>query len=199
MTGLPGDEDSELLSTSGSSSPLALPPPSRPRRRGGRGGVAAPPVRVALQDCKYPLLRRVADAMGWRAVEQEGDGDYFDVFWTDNSVSLERVVRLRPTQLINHLPGMLALCRKRRMADHLGAMQRSAPDAFGFFPTTFNLPGDEAALVADAAARGRRQAYIIKPDAGFQVISDERLRMDGVVRACSQHWLVWSIPRNQFN
>jgi tubulin polyglutamylase TTLL6/13 len=34
------------------------------------------------------------------------------VFWTDQSVSLERVMRLGPCQWLNHFHGMLELCRK---------------------------------------------------------------------------------------
>jgi hypothetical protein len=67
------------------------------------------------------------------------------------------------------LAGMLALCRKRQMALHLSAMQRAAPGAYCFVPQSYSLPGEEAALVAHAAAAGRRATFIIKPDAGCQV------------------------------
>jgi hypothetical protein len=75
----------------------------------------------------------------------------------------------RPQQAINHFFGMLQLCRKCAMAARLSAMRALAPEAYAFCPATFRVPGEEAALIADAAARGRRQAYIIKPDAGCQV------------------------------
>lgn len=39
---------------------------------------AAPPVRIALHDCKYPVLRNVARKLGWAPVEDEGAGDYFE-------------------------------------------------------------------------------------------------------------------------
>jgi len=63
---------------------------------------------------------------------------------------------------------MLELCRKRAMANHLVAMQRLAPAEYAFFPRTFSLPAEQAALTADAVLRGRRQTYIVKPDAGCQ-------------------------------
>jgi hypothetical protein len=64
---------------------------------------------------------------------------------------------------------MLALCRKRSMAAHLGTMARAAPAAYAFVPHSFSLPEEAPALLAAAAAAGRRSAYIIKPDAGCQV------------------------------
>ena len=73
---------------------------------------------------------------------------------------------------------MLQLCRKRPMALHLSAMARAEPAHYSFVPATFCVPGDEAALLEDAAARGRKQAYIIKPDAGCQV-GGAAERMDG--------------------
>lgn len=64
---------------------------------------------------------------------------------------------------------MLALCRKRQMAGHLAAMAGAAPADYAFAPRTWQLPGEAAALLAVAAAGGRRATYIIKPDAGCQV------------------------------
>jgi hypothetical protein len=43
-----------------------VPPPGAPR------------VRLALHDCKYALLRLAARRLGWQAVEEEGEGDYFE-------------------------------------------------------------------------------------------------------------------------
>ena len=72
-------------------------------------------------------------------------------------------------QRLNHFHGMLEICRKRSMAAHLQRMAALAPQQYAFFPTTFVLPADLPALLVDAAAAGRRQAYILKPDAGCQV------------------------------
>jgi tubulin polyglutamylase TTLL6/13 len=55
------------------------------------------------------------------------------------------------------------------MAVHLQRMAAHAPNHYDFFPTTFVLPADLPALLADAQAAGQRQAYILKPDAGCQV------------------------------
>lgn len=72
-------------------------------------------------------------------------------------------------QKINHFYGMLELCRKKAMAKHLAAMAMLQPQQYNFFPLTFTLPDDYAALLADAKSRGKKQIYIIKPDAGCQV------------------------------
>ena len=46
----------------------------------------------------------------WEQVEEESD--QWDLYWTDLSVSMERVARLEPFQCINHFPGMMEICRK---------------------------------------------------------------------------------------
>lgn len=64
---------------------------------------------------------------------------------------------------------MLDICRKGSMAAHLQRMAALEPLHYAFFPTTFVLPADLPALLADAQKLGRKQAYILKPDAGCQV------------------------------
>ena len=72
-------------------------------------------------------------------------------------------------QRINHFYGMLELCRKKPMAANLSAMAAAAPQHYDFAPLSFNLPAQLPMLIADAKARGKKQVYIIKPDAGCQV------------------------------
>jgi hypothetical protein len=71
-------------------------------------------------------------------------------------------------QKINHFSGMLELCRKKSMARHLSAMAARLPHLFDFFPKTFQLPEQSAALRADISGGPRRRAWIVKPDAGCQ-------------------------------
>lgn len=42
-------------------------------------------------------MRTVVQRLGWHAIEDEADATW-DIFWTDTSVSIERIMRLHPTQ-----------------------------------------------------------------------------------------------------
>lgn len=91
-------------------------------------------------------------------------------------------------QKINHFSGMLELCRKKSMARHLSAMAARLPHLFDFFPKTFQLPEQAAALRADIKAGSKRRAWIIKPDAGCQG------RGISLIQTGKQADKVWSLP-----
>lgn len=78
-------------------------------------------------------------------------------------------------QRINHFHGMLEICRKRSMAKNLAALAAALPAElkYDFFPQTWQLPGQLNAFLAAAKAAGKKQAYIVKPDAGCQVRASE--------------------------
>eukprot|EP00793_Prasinoderma_coloniale_P000943 PRCOL_00007033-RA len=122
-------------------------------------------IAIHLGNCKYALLRSVQRRLGWREVG--GDDDEWHVYWTDTSVSMERVMRLRRVQRINHFAGMLEICRKKSLAKNLGRMQKLAPDEYGFSPRSFQLPAEMDELLAQFE-RGKRKTFILKPDAGCQ-------------------------------
>ncbi|KXZ41785.1 hypothetical protein GPECTOR_284g755 [Gonium pectorale] len=131
-----------------------------------------PPIRINLSSCKYEVLRIVQRKLGWKEV---GDDEDWEIYWTDTSVSIERIMKLTRIQLyaaglgkINHFSGMLEICRKRAMARNLMKMARMFPQHYEFFPKTFILPGDKEEFLADIRARGKKQVYILKPDAGCQ-------------------------------
>lgn len=50
----------------------------------------------------------------------------------------------------------------------LCGLQKLFPSHYDFFPTTYVLPADLNELIIDFKARGKRQIYILKPDAGCQ-------------------------------
>jgi hypothetical protein len=55
-------------------------------------------------------VRMVQKKLGWKEV---GDDDDWQVYWTDTSVALERIMRLKATQKINHFTGKLGfLCMR---------------------------------------------------------------------------------------
>lgn len=47
-------------------------------------------------------------------VQVKDETEVWDLYWTDLSVSVERVSKMLPFQRINHFPGMLDICRKVR-------------------------------------------------------------------------------------
>ena len=47
------------------------------------------------------------------------ENEVWDLYWTDLSVSVERVSKMHPFQCINHFPGMLDICRKVPFLDPL--------------------------------------------------------------------------------
>ncbi|GIL81822.1 hypothetical protein Vretimale_1419 [Volvox reticuliferus] len=143
------------------------PPPESDNKKKvkGKRKKAPPPIRINLSSCKYEVLRIVQRKLGWKEV---GDDDDWEIYWTDTSVSIERIMKLTKIQKINHFSGMLEICRKRAMARNLMKMARQFPQHYDFFPRTFILPGDKEDFFADVRTRGKKQVYILKPDAGCQ-------------------------------
>ena len=46
----------------------------------------------------------------------------WDIMWTDNGATVERLYKMKPYQRINHFPGMYALARKDHLARNLKKM-----------------------------------------------------------------------------
>eukprot|EP00976_Prorocentrum_cordatum_P068046 1178973-Prorocentrum_minimum.AAC.4 len=89
-------------------------------------------LKVNLLNCKYDVVKGVSSELHFEEVEEEGD--QWDLYWTDLSVSMERVARLKPFQCINHFPGMMEICRKATLARNLKKMRQMFPKDFTFFP-----------------------------------------------------------------
>ncbi len=43
-------------------------------------------------------VRTVQRRLGWRAAEDEADASW-DILWTDSSITVDRLVRLKPSQV----------------------------------------------------------------------------------------------------
>ena len=114
--------------------------------------------------CKYNVVRRAAEASGWSEV-QEGKENW-TVFWTDLSVSHPRVKALSPLQRINHFPDMCRICHKAESATVLKSLSRYFSTEYHFFPQSWSLPKETAALHAHMAQH--RPALILKPNRGCQ-------------------------------
>ncbi|CAH8482830.1 unnamed protein product [Dicrocoelium dendriticum] len=119
---------------------------------------------VNLSNCKYESVRRVLRRFGFREVEEDED---WNLYWTDYSVSLDRVVVMKAWQKINHFPGMSELCRKDSLARNLNRMAKMFPKDYAIFPKTWCLPSDWNEL-QNYARKRKSKTYIFKPDTGCQ-------------------------------
>nr|XP_019596235.1 PREDICTED: tubulin polyglutamylase TTLL6 isoform X3 [Rhinolophus sinicus] len=109
-------------------------------------------------------VRRAAQQYGLR---EGGENDDWTLYWTDYSVSLERVMEMKSYQKINHFPGMSEICRKDLLARNMNRMSKMFPKDFHFFPRTWCLPADWGELQNYSRSR-KNKTYICKPDSGCQ-------------------------------
>ncbi|XP_044300591.1 tubulin polyglutamylase TTLL6 [Varanus komodoensis] len=93
--------------------------------------------------------------------------DDWTLYWTDYSVSLDRVMEMKSYQKINHFPGMSEICRKDLLARNMGRMLKLFPKEFNFFPRTWCLPADYGELQSFGRSK-KHKTYICKPDSGCQ-------------------------------
>nr|XP_020671249.1 tubulin polyglutamylase TTLL13-like isoform X2 [Pogona vitticeps] len=119
---------------------------------------------INLANCKYESVRRAARRCGLKEV---GEDEEWTVYWTDCSVSLERVMEMKRFQKINHFPGMAEICRKDLLARNLNRMLKLFPKEYSIFPRTWCLPADYGDFQAYGRMRKNR-TYICKPDSGCQ-------------------------------
>ncbi|XP_058039579.1 tubulin polyglutamylase TTLL6 isoform X3 [Ahaetulla prasina] len=93
--------------------------------------------------------------------------DDWTLYWTDYSVSLDRVIEMKSYQKINHFPGMTEICRKDLLARNMSKMLKLYPKEFNFVPKTWCLPADYGELQAFGRSK-KHKTYICKPDSGCQ-------------------------------
>ncbi|KAG7219819.1 hypothetical protein INR49_005841 [Caranx melampygus] len=110
------------------------------------------------------VLRRAAQRYG---LKDAGENDDWTVFWTDCSVSLDRVKDMKCYQKINHFPGMSEICRKDLLARNMNRMLKLFPKDYNIFPRTWCLPADYSDFQAYTRAK-KNKTYICKPDTGCQ-------------------------------
>ncbi|KAF7664977.1 hypothetical protein LDENG_00158880 [Lucifuga dentata] len=119
---------------------------------------------ICLTSCKYESVRRAARRYGLR---EAMEGEDWTLFWTDYSVSLDRVKDMKRYQKINHFPGMSEICRKDLLARNMNRMLRLFPKDYNIFPRTWCLPADYSDFHAYTRAK-KYKTYICKPDTGCQ-------------------------------
>ena len=106
---------------------------------------------INLSNCRYDSVRRAAQQYGLR---EAGDNDDWTLYWTDYSVSLERVMEMKSYQKINHFPGMSEICRKDLLARNMSRMLKLFPKDFHFFPRTWCLPADPSSSTGSSLTFG---------------------------------------------
>ncbi|XP_063781905.1 tubulin polyglutamylase TTLL13 [Pseudophryne corroboree] len=121
-------------------------------------------IGINLKNCKYESVRRAARLCGLKEV---GEEEEWTVYWTDCSVSLERVMDMKRFQKINHFPGMSEICRKDLLARNMNRLLKLFPKDYNIFPRTWCLPADYGDLQAYCRTK-KNKTYICKPDSGCQ-------------------------------
>ncbi|TKC45575.1 hypothetical protein EI555_020898 [Monodon monoceros] len=97
------------------------------------------PLAINLTNCKYESVRRAAQMCGLKEV---GEDKEWTVYWTDCSVSLERIMDMKRFQKVNHFPGMTEICHKDLLARNLSRMQKLYPTECNIFPCIWCLPAE---------------------------------------------------------
>ncbi|GAB1296714.1 Tubulin polyglutamylase TTLL6 [Apodemus speciosus] len=122
---------------------------------------------IGDQSIQLPVRQRLRRAAQQYGLREAGDNDDWTLYWTDYSVSLERVMEMKSYQKINHFPGMSEICRKDLLARNMSRMLKLFPKDFHFFPRTWCLPADWGDLQTYSRTR-KNKTYICKPDSGCQ-------------------------------
>ncbi|OMJ87548.1 hypothetical protein SteCoe_10725 [Stentor coeruleus] len=116
-------------------------------------------------DTQYEVVKHVAEkSLGWHLTDDFLDDDW-DIEWTDNSVSPDKLSKMRQYQKINHFPGMYGICKKNYLAWNLNRMSKLFPNDYNFYPKTWVLPGDWIDLKNSWA---KNKFFILKPEASSQ-------------------------------
>jgi tubulin polyglutamylase TTLL6/13 len=120
-----------------------------------------------VANTKYSVVRYVlSKVLGFRLVKDDQD-DSCDIYWHDCGVDVERLMRLKPYQKINHYPGMYEVARKNNLARNLNRMRRHFPKEYNFYPQTWLLPSEWCDFAAQFTKR-QNKTFIVKPEASCQ-------------------------------
>ena len=120
--------------------PMAMQKPpkselSKRKRKKKRGAI------INTANCKYDVVRECAESLGWdEDPDVSGESGNFNVFWTDTSVLLARVARLKNHQRINHFPSMHIICRKNHLGTTLGKMRKVVANSSAICRSAYTNP-----------------------------------------------------------
>jgi len=129
-----------------------------------------PKIVLNTREVRYPVIKRVAkQVFGWRIskCKKPGEENEWDVLWTDEVFSAEKLQGMKPHQVINHFPAMYLIALKHNLAKYLKLMQKAFPEQFKFFPKTWITPYEFFDLNAFLSQRkqstGQGTTLIVKP------------------------------------
>ena len=121
---------------------------------------------ISIYTNNHPLINIVANELNYDITEMKDDN--WSIAWIDGRViDFAWYKLLKPTQRVNHFPGIEYLARKKSLAKHLNIMYDIYPEMYDFYPRTFLLPED-ANKLKEYAGNKRNKTYICKPDASCQ-------------------------------
>jgi tubulin polyglutamylase TTLL6/13 len=122
-----------------------------------------------VADCQYDVIRVAARELGFR-LSTNPEGVDWDVYWTDNHIDGELLMKMCQHQKVSHFPGIEHMTRKNTLGRTLMRMRKAFPEDFDFFPLTWMLPAEynEFRLYYESKPKGRARTYIAKPEAGCQ-------------------------------
>ncbi|KAA8581229.1 hypothetical protein FQN60_002810 [Etheostoma spectabile] len=143
---------------------ISPPPSNKKKRKGKKRYFTAGSHPFVLSLLFLIAVRRAARRYGLR---EAMEGEDWTLFWTDYSVSLDRVKDMKRYQKINHFPGMIEICRKDLLARNMNRMLKLFPKDYNIFPKTWCLPADYSDFQAYTRAK-KSKTYICKPDTGCQ-------------------------------
>lgn len=96
-------------------------------------------IGICVTATKYECVRRVGRKLGFKEVEENED---WSLYWTDTSISIDRVNQMKKWQKINHFPGMSEICRKDLLTRNMNRMAKLYPKEYTFYPKGWCLPAE---------------------------------------------------------
>ncbi|CDW80207.1 tubulin-tyrosine ligase family protein [Stylonychia lemnae] len=125
-----------------------------------------PKAQIVLntREVRYPVIKKIArQVFGWKISKCRNPEDDWDILWTDQVFSAEKLQGMKPYQMINHFPGMYLIALKHNLGKYLKLMQKAFPEEFKFFPRTWIAPYEFFDLNNFISTRKTPLTMIVKP------------------------------------
>jgi tubulin polyglutamylase TTLL6/13 len=126
-----------------------------------------PQIVFNIFDTKYDIIPHIVEKVFNWSLSRDEEDESWDVLWTDNAVSPDRLSRMKQYQKINHFPGMYAISRKNYLAYNLNKLRKLFPEDYNFFPRTWVLPSD-LGEIKSFLILNKSSYLIVKPEASCQ-------------------------------